>query len=277
MTFRFYHIINALSLDIALGAGILSLVLGRYLGLQIPVFVLLALVISVWIIYTADHLLDARTIPHQATSFRHHFHQHFRKEILIALFISFIGLFFILVQLPPITIFYGIPVVLGVSIYFILNRFFGLTFQKEILIAALYVIGVYIGPYSLSSGEIPKEMSLFLLQLGLMAWTNLLIFGIYEQGEDLQDGLKSMVTSWGVQKSGQLVKILLSTTFVLAIFGLLTFIEAINYFKLQMVFLFMNGVLGTLYFRRETLVQSGLQYRYFGDGIFFMPVAFFWF
>lgn len=277
MNFRFYHIINALSLDIALGAGILSLVLGRYLGLQIPVFVLLTLVISVWIIYTIDHLMDAKAIPHQASSFRHHFHQHFRKEILIALILSLIGLFFILFQLPPITIFYGIPVVLGVSIYFILNKFFGLTFQKEILIAALYVIGVYIGPYSLSNGEIPKEMSVFLLQLGLMAWANLLIFGIYEQSEDLQDGLKSTVTSWGVQKSGRLVKILLAITFVLAIFGLLTFIDAINYFKLQIVFIFMNGVLGTLYFRRETLAQSGIQYRYFGDGIFFMPVAYFWF
>ena len=110
-----------------------------------------------------------------------------------------------------------------------------------------------------------------------MAWANLLIFGIYEQSEDLQDGLKSTVTSWGVQKSGRLVKILLAITFVLAIFGLLTFIDAINYFKLQIVFIFMNGVLGTLYFRRETLAQSGIQYRYFGDGIFFMPVVYFWF
>ena len=77
MSFRFYHIINALSLDVALGAGVLSLVLGRYIGFRVPVMVLLALVISVWVIYTIDHLLDAKSITHQATSFRHHFHQHF--------------------------------------------------------------------------------------------------------------------------------------------------------------------------------------------------------
>lgn len=277
MTFRFYHIISALSLDIALGAGVLSLVLGRYMGLQVPVFVLLALVISVWIIYTIDHLMDAKSIPHQATSFRHHFHQHFRKEVMIALSIAIIGLLFILIQLPPITVFYGISVVFGVFTYFILNRLFGLNFQKEILIASLYVIGVYVGPYSLSNDSIPLEMNVLLLQLGLMAWANLMIFGIYEQSEDKQDGLKSTVTSWGERKSGFLVKVLIAVTLVIGIAGLWVFAGVTGYYKLQLVFIFMTGVLGTLYFRRETLSQNGLQYRYFGDGIFFMPIAYFWF
>jgi len=277
MTFRFYHIINALSLDIALGAGVLSLVLGRYMGLTVPVFVLLALVISVWMIYTIDHLLDARSIAHQAASFRHHFHQHFQREIFCLLFLAAIGLLIILIQLPPITIFYGIPVVLGVLVYFTLNRLLGLNFQKEILVAVLYVIGVYIGPYSLSSGNIPKEMNFLLFQLALMAWANLLIFGIYELEEDKKDGLKSTVTSWGERKSGILVKLLILATFSLCIVGLWLFAEDVGYVKLQMTFIFMNGVLGTLYFRRESLSQNGLQYRYFGDGIFFMPVAYFWF
>ena len=137
MSFRFYHVINALSLDVALGAGVLSLVLGRYLGFRIPVTVLLILVLAVWIIYTVDHLLDAKSISGQATSFRHHFHQHFFKAILASLILAFAIGIFLITQIPPVTIFYGIPVTLGVVTYFVLNRFFKLTFQKEIYFSGI--------------------------------------------------------------------------------------------------------------------------------------------
>ena len=160
MSFRFYHIINALSLDVALGAGILSLVIGRYLGFRVPVLVLLILVLTVWIIYTADHLMDAKSISGQASSFRHHFHQHFYRPILICFTIVMVTTVFLVTLIPPVTVFYGIPVVLGVAVYFISNRFFNLAFQKEVLIAVLYVLGVFIGPYSLSGGMIPPGVNI---------------------------------------------------------------------------------------------------------------------
>lgn len=277
MSFRFYHIINALSLDVALGAGVLSLVLGRYMGFRVPVTVLVVLVLAVWIIYTADHLLDAKSISGQASSFRHHFHQHFFKTILICLIMALVIGILLIIQIPPVTIFYGIPVALGVATYFVLNRFFKLTFQKEILIASLYVIGVFVGPYSLSAGIVPLELRLLLVELGLMVWINLLVFGLFEMKEDKQDGLRSTPMILGEKKTGKMIKILLFTCFAIGTMTLIFFYDNPSFVKLQIVFLFMMGILGTLFFRKESIVQDGLNYRYFGDGIFFMPVAYFWF
>lgn len=277
MSIRIYHLINALSLDVALGTGVLSLVFGRYMGFRVPVLVLLILVLTVWVIYTADHLLDARSIKGQASSFRHHFHQHYFKTISLFLFLALIGIVFLLTQIPPITIFYGFPVILGVSAYFVLNKFFKLTFQKELLISALYVMGVFIGPYSLSNGVASPEIYFVLLQLGFLAWINLLIFGLFEVEEDRKDGLKSTVIIWGEEKSSNLVKYLLITCFSIGLLALIHQFGNQSFMKLQIVFLFMTGVLGILFFRKESIAQNGLQYRYFGDGIFFMPVAYFWF
>ncbi len=277
MSFRFYHIINALSLDVAFGAGVLSLVLGSYMGFRIPVTVLLVLVLTVWVIYTADHLLDAKSIPGQASSFRHHFHQHFFKTIVISFIVVLLTGIFLITQMPPVTIFYGIPVALGVVAYFVLNRFFNLTFQKEILIASLYVIGVFVGPYSLSAGIIPVELTLLLVELGLMAWINLLIFGLFEMDEDKQDGLRSTAIILGEEKTGKMIKVLLFTCFAIGMVTLVFYYDNPSFVKLQIVFLMMMGILGTLFFRKESIVQDGLNYRYFGDGIFFMPVAYFWF
>jgi len=277
MSFRFYHIINALSLDVALGAGVLSLVLGRYLGLKVPVLILLILVLTVWSIYTTDHLFDAKSIKAQASSFRHHFHQHFYRQIRIALAFVAAGIIFLVTQIPPITVLYGFPVILAVFAYFILNRFFNMSFQKEILIAVLYVIGIFIGPYSLAEGNVPDEIYYLLVQLGILAWINLLVFGVYEIDHDMQDGLKSTVVVLGLEKTAFMIKTLLILSFSIGIMGLVLFYGYSAYTKLQIVFLFMTGVLGTLFFRRETLSQQGLQYRYFGDGIFFMPVAYLWF
>ena len=276
MAFRFYHIISALSLDVALGAGVLSLVLGRYLGFRVPVLVLLVLVITVWLIYTLDHLIDARSIQGQATSFRHHFHQHFQKTIWGFLILALVVNLFLLTQIPMVTLVHGFPVFLGVCLYFILSHSFGLGLHKEVLIALFYVLGVFIGPVSLYNGDITPDVILLLVQLGVMAWINLLVFSLFDMKEDAKDGLKSTALLWGESKTSRFVRGLLVACFALLIAGLILFHADRNFVKLQLVFLFMTGTLGVLFYRRDSW-STELNYRYFGDGVFFMPVAYFWF
>jgi len=110
-----------------------------------------------------------------------------------------------------------------------------------------------------------------------MAWINLLVFGLYESAEDKQDGMKSTALILGEERTGHMIKILLAGCFALGIAALMLYNHKTDFVKLQIVFLFMMGVLGTLFFRKESLAENGLHYRYFGDGIFFMPVAYFWF
>src|SRR4051812_9177927 len=84
---RYYRIFNLLSLDVALGAVISAAFLGRILHVNIlpQGFILLGIV--VWLIYTADHLLDAWSMREAATSERHRFHQ----KNFISILIVFLG------------------------------------------------------------------------------------------------------------------------------------------------------------------------------------------
>ena len=62
---RFYQYINILSLDIAAGAVISAVFFAQIFNVQIKPYGLLALGLTVWIIYTVDHLRDAKKIKHQ--------------------------------------------------------------------------------------------------------------------------------------------------------------------------------------------------------------------
>ncbi|HEX8061295.1 MAG TPA: hypothetical protein VF473_10190, partial [Cyclobacteriaceae bacterium] len=62
-----YRTFNLLSLDVALGAVISAAFLGRILNVHILPQGYVLLGIIVWLIYTADHLLDAWSMREAAT------------------------------------------------------------------------------------------------------------------------------------------------------------------------------------------------------------------
>jgi hypothetical protein len=70
---------NILSLDVVAGAVAGALFFGEILQVQLSFSVLTALGLTVWIIYTLDHLRDAKQILNVASTDRHRFHQeHFK-------------------------------------------------------------------------------------------------------------------------------------------------------------------------------------------------------
>lgn len=62
----------------------------KLLAVRILPYGLVALGLTVWIIYTADHLRDAKLIVHKASSHRHRFHQQNFKVLLIILCVAFV-------------------------------------------------------------------------------------------------------------------------------------------------------------------------------------------
>ena len=79
-----YKYIQALSLDVSFGATIMSAFIAHFLGVQVGMNIYISLFIAVWLIYTIDHLIDAKRIKSEAQSFRHKFHQkHFKPLSVI--------------------------------------------------------------------------------------------------------------------------------------------------------------------------------------------------
>src|SRR6187431_1308602 len=94
-----YRFINLLSIDVALGAVCSALFFARLLSVRILPFGLITLGLSVWIIYSVDHLLDARKLKSKASTMRHRFHQEHSRSItimvLIATIVNAVLIFFI--------------------------------------------------------------------------------------------------------------------------------------------------------------------------------------
>jgi hypothetical protein len=72
---RLYKVFNLLNLDVVVGAVISALYFAKLLAAKVNVFGILALGLTVWIIYTADRLLDVKKMSATPTSERHKFHQ----------------------------------------------------------------------------------------------------------------------------------------------------------------------------------------------------------
>ena len=77
MLVRLYRILNTLSLDVSIGAVISAMFFAEVLQVKILPYGLATLALTVWIIYTIDHLRDARAIGTKASTARHLFHQHY--------------------------------------------------------------------------------------------------------------------------------------------------------------------------------------------------------
>src|SRR5687767_11082148 len=150
--FRFYQYVNILSLDITAGAIISALFFAKIFNVQIKPYGLVALGTTVWIIYTADHLRDAKKIKHKASTQRHRFHQLYFFPLVYflcaAIFIDAVAIVFIRKQVFE----WGLILSALVAFYLIVQQY--LRFLKEFFIAALYTCGVLLLSISITSLDV---------------------------------------------------------------------------------------------------------------------------
>lgn len=259
---RFYHYINLLSLDVALGAVISSAFFGRLLGVGVLPQGFLLLGIIVWLIYTADHLLDAWSMNEAATSERHRFHQKHFISILVTFFFTgvvAIGLIFLIrIQLITAGIFFGTFVI----IYLLVNRW--LKYFKELTGSLLYTGGVLLPAWSLHTQPLNQDQLITIVIFALIAFTNMLIFARFSIEEDILNRQKSLATVMGIRSMNTLITIVFAICFGTMIF------EGIRQFRIELLILFVMElvllvVFSVRYFRYND------RYRTYGDAIFLVP------
>src|SRR5688572_14342140 len=131
----FYQHINILSLDVVGGAVVSALFFGTLLQVSVPIVSLVALGITVWIIYTVDHLGDAMIIPRIASTDRHRFHQKHFRAIVAVLFVAIVADLVVIGFLSVSILQAGLLLGAIVLVYLVLHRH--LRFLKEFFVAAL--------------------------------------------------------------------------------------------------------------------------------------------
>ncbi|MEO1255895.1 MAG: hypothetical protein AAFY41_13585 [Bacteroidota bacterium] len=260
MTGSAYRTLQILSIDIVIGVVILLRFFCAQFGVEAGWQVYALLAITVWVIYTLDHLNDARKVDSQRERYR--FHSEHQKFLLIAiLFLVFFAvslLFFI-----PLIIVIGGVILAGLSgIYLMIQHRLSFFFSKELYVSLVYTLGIMMVP-SLLAQQFRWDFTILLF---LLSFSNLVIFSWYERFDDIQDGFESIATRLTERSVEKIV--LLSIVLGLSL-SILAFDKVYLFFTLSFV-------VYTLLFLRRFFFQQNHWYRTLGDAVFLLPILFEW-
>ncbi len=257
---------NLLSLDIVFGAIFSALYFSDLLEVHILPYGLIALGLTVWIVYTADHLKDAFTIKHTAASDRHRYHQEHFKPLFIAMVIAITMDCIIILFMREPVLKWGIVLAVIVCLYLLVHRY--LKILKELFVAALYTLGVLLPSISVSRKIISEPELLIFVMFGISAWVNLLLFSWFDRNDDENDDQQSFTTLSGERFT-------YFTIVGLTIFNIVLFIVILLLERLvvpAIIPIMMTLTLCGLMFIHHS---AGKYFRILGDAVFYLP-GFYW-
>lgn len=263
---QIYRQLNVLSIDVALGAMCSSAWLASLFLAQIRIYAYCALGLTVWIIYTIDHLLDAYRIKHRASSYRHQFHQkHFQVlmiAVVLALITDIIFVFFIRSSI----LYSGFLLSIVIAVYLVFNRW--LSYLKECFAAILYCGGVLLPIASVVPLQELYQNIIVISSFFITALLNIVLFSWFDIDIDRRDNQLSLVSKSGDLITRKLIGILFMTQLLIIAFGAFMKPTMIVSF---IVLLVMNGVLAIIFFKWRTFAIRD-RYRLVGDAIFLFPL-----
>lgn len=265
---RFYQFANLLSLDVTAGAIMSGMFLARILEVVVLPWGFAAMGLTVWIIYTADHLLDARALITPASSGRHRFHQNHFRPLLFALLAALLIDLIMVSLIRKQVIMAGMVLGVIVGIYLVIQR--NLKSFKELSGATLYCAGVALPALTLARLPITAFQGLLIAQFCITVFCNLLLFSLFDVHDDVRDKHNSFVTVVGEQRT----RLFLAALFLAN--GTLIFMQLFlfpNAFSAAMVMLAMNLILFLIYVFPKRFEANGL-YRLMGDAVFMIPLFF---
>lgn len=260
-----YKYLNLLSVDVALGAVCCALFFARLLKVSVLPFGLMSLGLTVWIIYTVDHLLDARQMKKKASTARHQFHQEYFSRLMVVVIIaSLVNAVLIFFIRRPV-FWGGVLLVICVGAYLLIHRF--LKFPKEIFIAILYTLGVLLPSASVTALPAQQWPWVIVIQFMFTALLNLLIFSWFDAAKDTRDGTRSFVTMVHAKNS----RVIIWTIIIINILVGLFFFNG----PPTCIIIAMNVVLAAIFAFEKKFVRNEY-FRLLGDGVFFLPIIYMW-
>jgi len=255
-----YRKAQYLSLDIVLGAVILLRFFSSQLSVELSIYVYALLAGSVWLIYTIDHLRDAKKSKVGGRA-RYTFHlKHYRVlriTTVVVLLIMVLLLFFVETSI----LLSGLILAGLAGIYLLLQSHLSRRGLKEVYVAIVYSVGILLAPFTMR-GEVHWDLIWLLF---LLTVSNLILFSWFEGKEDLSDGFDSIAT---VLKNGTMERVIL---FVLSL-GIASIL--LMQFSLITCYFLFAFILYTFLFIRKKWSMQYYRYRTIGDGVFLLPLVF---
>jgi hypothetical protein len=254
-----YRTLNFLSLDVVAGAICSALFFAKLHHTPVVPNGTLILALAVWIIYSADHLLDAARMQGKASTGRHLFHQRYFHIILIGVIVAALVETILITYLPKFVVIRG--VVAGAVIVGYLLAQKQLYPIKELIAAMLYCVGVLIPLVELNTG-IP---ALITFQFFCVVLMNLLLFSWFDFDRDVRQKTLSAVAIIGRSRSRWAIVALFSVVSVIALYA---------GFQRPALTVLAMGALHLVIMAFDRFFQSRERYRAVADGLFLLPALY---
>lgn len=258
---KFYRTLQYLSIDIVLGAVILLHFFSKPFGISVEWPSYVSLASAVWLIYTIDHLKDARASADPKRG-RYLFHLRYARtlklSIVLVTSVAGVCLFF----LPTSILFLGSILGALCLLYLLFQSSLARLGLKECYASIMYSFGILITPIALSGTfDIFDFFILFAL-----SFTNLLIFSWFEVEEDKEDSIRSVATVKGTKRTEKLIWILISLGLAMGFSGILSQPH-------HCVYLIVVLLIYWILLVSPEWARKNQRYRTIGDGVFMLPLV----
>lgn len=277
---QLFFYLHCLSLDIALGACLLTGAYTLLLPIQIPFYIYFLLFACTLLVYWLDHLQDSNSGQLVQHSKRHLFFLKWRKVFVIGsllLLLSITIVAFLFLNLNQIIIGSSAALFSGVYLKFHRNwpRIFWL--EKEFWIAALYALAIALTPIiTLEKLSLLVWPELLLISglIGSSAILNILSVARIEAHIDQQLGIKNLATQYSSNLINNL-QYLIFTAQLMAAIGLYLIAPF-----LQVIYIAIPLILNSIFQLNLPAIANRFkqeEYRFFGEWAFIICGLFYYF
>jgi hypothetical protein len=274
-----YTKVRLVSLDVAaaaLGGGVLAV---RVIGSAPPRSFYWLLPSGVWVVYTIDHLLDARRMGPSARTPRHQFHFENHASMWAAVVImslvcgigGWIGLSWF--GLLYAGLMCGLVIAHEIIVHLAGDRASPLL-VKELGVALVFTAGVWGMPWlrhRLDSSRWSGWPVVLMLQYFLLAVVNLIEFSIYEWKIDTAHRQTSFVRGIGREHARRIVALLLVVQLPIGLAAAWCYPNRLVWI-VEAVYLLMCGGLWLVLLMPQFAARQE-RYRMIGDGVFLLPLV----
>ncbi|MBV6492826.1 MAG: hypothetical protein LDLANPLL_00831 [Turneriella sp.] len=221
---QFFFYTQVLSLDVTFGVLGSGAFAKSVLNAKMKSVWWFLLPASVWVIYTADHLMDARKVGKNAVNARHKFHaDHFTVIFFVMVCVAILCALAAIFFLPEIVLTGGIFVAAFALFHLVFAYWGKIRFGKEISVALIYSCGVWFAPFL--NRRIPiSTLEIFAFAFFILAaLLNLFMNSVLEHHLDAEENLVFGVKHRLMEKIRLGIIILSTSSGVFLLFSMLYF------------------------------------------------------
>lgn len=270
---RIYRHFHYLGLDIVFGALASSCFAARLFETS-PGFVWwITLALTVWLLYTGDHMLDAWRHRKKVQREMHDFLLRHRRLVIYSLGVVAVVNFMLIINLLEKQVFKYALILAGLVLLFYAmrhvfrkNRF--LFVPGEFFVLLFYLAGTWLGPAAKVEGGFVTSQGLIALIFAGVLLMNLGVISLYDLKLDSRMGISSLANMLGKQRTRNLLIGTGVSILVLTVLQFMVF-EADRYTQFALILCGMATILLLVVYLPSRFRNKDL-YRWTADAVLFM-------